>query len=104
MLYIHCIQLRLCQEGQLLSLTVLGQASWSKFLVLGLNSFNINWLLSLLGSRGGKFFDKRMYKSPDSAYKGNMIPMELLCCVKLDLIDCEGGGYLTVLGHLRLFR
>ena len=65
MLYVHCIQLRLCQEGQLLSHTVPGQPLRVSLLVLGLNSFNSNWLLSLLGSRGGKFFDKRLYKSLD---------------------------------------
>ena len=65
MLYVHCIQLRLCQEGQLLSHTVLVKPPGVSLLVLGLNSFNSNWLLSLLGSREGEFFEKRMYRSPD---------------------------------------
>ena len=39
LLYVHCIQLRLCQEGQLLSHTVLGQASWSKFTSIGSQFF-----------------------------------------------------------------
>ena len=43
----------------------LGKPPRVSLLVLGLNSFNSNWLLSLLGSRGGKFFDKRLYKSLD---------------------------------------
>ena len=43
----------------------LGKPPGVSLLVLGLNSFNSNWLLSLLGSRGGKFVDKRMYKSLD---------------------------------------
>ena len=43
----------------------LGKPPGVSLLVLGLNSFNSNWLLSLLGSREGKVFDKRMYKSQD---------------------------------------
>ena len=42
-----------------------GKPPGVSLLVLGLHSFNSKWLLSLLESREGKFFDKRMYKSSD---------------------------------------
>ena len=43
----------------------LGKPPGVSLLVLGLHSFKSNWLVSLLESREGIFFDKRMYKSPD---------------------------------------
>ena len=71
MLYVHCQQLRSCQEGQLLSHTVLGGKTPAvSLLVLGIHSYNSNWLLSLLESREGEFLDENVQGSGSLLTKG----------------------------------
>ena len=60
----------------------LGKPPGVSLLVLGINSFNSNWLLSLLGSREGNFSTRECTNLRTSAYKANTIPKELPCPFK----------------------